>query len=95
MEAPARSAIRHCKNHSDRQAYAVCKSCHSPICAECATRWNGINYCQPCLLTIRDSASIAQPKRTWMITMISVILISAIYVAAVPIIGPLMHWIMK
>jgi hypothetical protein len=30
-------------------------ACRKPICAECATDWEGINYCAPCLALRRGA----------------------------------------
>jgi hypothetical protein len=40
---------RLCAHHPDRAAHALCMSCRRPICQECATEWEGINYCAACL----------------------------------------------
>jgi hypothetical protein len=38
-----------CANHPDRAASALCVDCRRSICQECATQWDGINYCVHCL----------------------------------------------
>jgi hypothetical protein len=38
-----------CANHGERPASALCVSCKRSICQECATHWDGINYCVTCL----------------------------------------------
>jgi len=38
-----------CIHHPARPGAAVCMTCHQVVCQECATTWDGINYCRPCL----------------------------------------------
>jgi hypothetical protein len=33
-----------CVNHGQRPAIGVCVITHRPICAECSTRYEGVNY---------------------------------------------------
>ncbi len=40
---------RPCSIHADRVGFAVCMSCKTVLCQECATTFDGINYCRPCL----------------------------------------------
>ena len=47
---------RHCANHTDRPGYAICMACRKVVCQECATRWDGINYCVDCLAERRAAA---------------------------------------
>lgn len=35
---------RYCRNHPDRIAIGVCVETGKPICGECSTRYNGVNY---------------------------------------------------
>ena len=51
-----------CVFHPDRPAHAVCMSCGKPMCAFCATTWDGINYCNACLAERRRAAGGA---RSW------------------------------
>jgi hypothetical protein len=46
-------ARRVCANHPERAAHAVCMSCRKNVCGECATEWDGINYCVTCLAARR------------------------------------------
>jgi hypothetical protein len=56
MSSPVRGAARHvCANHPDRPAHAVCMTCRKTVCGECATEWDGINYCVSCLAARRGS----------------------------------------
>ena len=47
---------RHCANHPDRPAHAVCMACRKVVCQECATEWDGVNYCVACLAEKRAGA---------------------------------------
>ena len=40
----ARKLARHCAQHPDRQAIGVCVVTKKPICAECSTQYQGVNY---------------------------------------------------
>lgn len=35
---------RTCHHHPDRLAIGVCVITHKPMCAECSTRYDGVNY---------------------------------------------------
>ena len=35
---------RFCINHPDRRAIGICVETKKPICGECSTRYNGVNY---------------------------------------------------
>ncbi len=45
-----------CTNHPDRSAWARCMSCQKVLCQECATEWEGINYCIACLASKRTGS---------------------------------------
>ena len=44
-----------CANHAERIAHALCMACRKLVCHECATEWQGINYCLPCLAQRRQA----------------------------------------
>ena len=50
-----------CANHPDRSAAAICVDCRRSICQECATRWDGINYCISCLRKKRGVTAKRRP----------------------------------
>lgn len=54
-----------CVQHHDRAGYAVCMSCRAVLCQECATTFDGINFCRPCLDQRRGVAGTASswPRR--------------------------------
>lgn len=42
-----------CVNHPDRPAIGVCVETKQPLCGECATRYNGVNYSREGLEILR------------------------------------------
>ena len=68
-----------CFNHPDRYGHAVCMACRKTVCQECATEWDGVNYCSPCLLKRRTAASGGLPVLGWILT---VAVSAALFVAA-------------
>ena len=38
-----------CAHHPERAGFATCMQCRQVVCQECATTWDGINYCRRCL----------------------------------------------
>lgn len=59
--------LRHrgCAHHPERMGYALCMSCQSVLCHECATEWDGINYCARCLTRRRLSAQGSSSVLGW------------------------------
>jgi len=43
-----------CANHPDRPAIGVCVMTHQPICAECSTRYEGVNYSKEGLRLLQE-----------------------------------------
>jgi hypothetical protein len=52
----------YCAHHPDRPGHALCMECRRVVCEECATDWQGINYCAPCLGKRREAA---RAVRAW------------------------------
>ena len=50
-----------CIHHPARPGAALCMRCHQVVCQECATRWDGINYCRPCLALRRGATQRRAP----------------------------------
>jgi hypothetical protein len=42
-------AVQVCAHHPGRRGFALCMSCRKVVCQECATTWEGVNHCRPCL----------------------------------------------
>ena len=45
-----------CYNHPERYGHAVCMTCRKTVCQECATEFDGINYCVACLAKRRAAS---------------------------------------
>ncbi len=58
-----------CAHHPERLAHALCMSCHRAVCQECATTWEGINYCAPCLSRRRRSTRTGTPWAGWLLVL--------------------------
>ena len=54
-----------CGNHPDRRGFAVCMSCRKVVCQECATTWDGVNYCRSCLEGRSSAAAKRGAARAW------------------------------
>ncbi len=52
---PMSSTPQRCSVHGQRPAFARCMSCAKMLCQECATQWDGIWHCAPCLAAKRGS----------------------------------------
>lgn len=61
MEALART----CAHHPQRAGFALCMRCRQVVCQECATTFDGINYCRPCLDAKRARPSGEAGWRRW------------------------------
>ena len=66
-----------CSQHVQRHALAICMSCRSAICQECATQWDGIWQCQRCLGRTRAASTKRNRVTLWiaLIVMIALLLI--------------------
>lgn len=55
---------RSCKNHPSRAAIGVCVLLGTPICAECSTRYEGVNYSKEGLALLHEQrrAKNARPS---------------------------------
>lgn len=49
-----------CAIHRDRQAIGVCVMTQKPICAECSTRYEGVNYSREGLRLLKAQRATAQ-----------------------------------
>lgn len=62
----AQPAARWCVFHEERPAFAVCMSCAKTLCQECATQWDGIYHCAPCLAKQRTAVVTRSPIGAWL-----------------------------
>ena len=60
-------AVQTCTHHPERIGFALCMSCHKVVCQECATTWDGVNHCRPCLSRIRAAAEQRTPIAAWLV----------------------------
>jgi hypothetical protein len=60
-------AIRsaYCKYHPDRRAIGVCVVLKVPICAECSTRYEGVNYSKEGLRILRERRAAQTERGRW------------------------------
>ncbi|MFA9479894.1 hypothetical protein ACERK3_16545 [Phycisphaerales bacterium AB-hyl4] len=70
------SIQRHCYNHPGRRAIGVCVVTSNPICAECSTRYEGVNYSREGLeqLKARRAAASAATGRERVVSVAMVLL---------------------
>jgi len=51
---------RFCTNHPDRPAIGVCVITQKPICGECSTRYEGVNYSREGLRILQERRAAAE-----------------------------------
>ncbi len=69
---------RFCVNHPERMGHALCMSCKKTVCQECATYWDGVNYCVRCLQAKRQEAKTGSTGvALWALAAASVLLFFA------------------
>ncbi|MEI6236948.1 MAG: B-box zinc finger protein [Planctomycetota bacterium] len=62
-----------CANHPERPGKAVCMKCRKTVCLECATLWDGINYCVTCLKQTRAATGKKSSLVAWSMMVLAVI----------------------
>ncbi|MEA2569634.1 MAG: hypothetical protein QOI24_1635 [Acidobacteriota bacterium] len=62
----ATATTRWCVHHPQRAAFALCMTCTRTICQECATQWDGIYHCAPCLAKQRTGVVARSPVGGWL-----------------------------
>ena len=65
--APLGSGQRLCANHPERPGHALCMACKKVVCQECATEWDGINYCVACLALRRKTVAASSSFFGWVL----------------------------
>jgi hypothetical protein len=55
-------AQRFCVNHPQRAAIGICVMTRKPICGECSTRYEGVNYSREGLELLRQQRAQSQKK---------------------------------
>jgi hypothetical protein len=65
---------RMCLNHPGRPAIGVCVITRQAICAECSTRYEGVNYSREGLRVLQEQRKVAE-ARSPMGTLVSVLMV--------------------
>jgi len=68
-------STQRCAQHPQRQAFALCMSCHNPLCQECATQWDGIWHCARCLAAKRRATRPRSRALGWISAAIAALLL--------------------
>jgi hypothetical protein len=63
---------RYCTNHPQRLAIGVCVMTQRPICSECSTRYEGVNYSREGLQLLQAQRQAALAKGSWIQSLLSV-----------------------
>lgn len=79
---------KNCANHPDRRAIGVCVITGKAICAECSTRYEGVNYSKEGLRLLREQRA-GRTKKTdvgerslgWLILFLTPGLLFLLYLA--------------
>ncbi|MEW6378440.1 MAG: hypothetical protein AB1611_02400 [bacterium] len=64
-----------CILHPHRKAFGLCVQCRTPICSECSTRVDGINYCQSCLCGLSRTQPIQSLSSSRQFSLSNILLI--------------------
>lgn len=51
---------KYCNNHPERLAIGICVETKKPICGECSTRYNGVNYSKEGLIILQARRRTAE-----------------------------------
>ena len=79
-----------CANHPDRPGRALCMSCKKVVCQECATQWDGINYCVRCLAARRKATDASTSWGAWIATAVVCLLLFLLAPALMVWVGALL-----
>lgn len=60
------AAPQRCAYHAERAGFAICMSCKTTLCQECATQWDGIWHCTTCLSKKGTAARTRSPIAGWL-----------------------------
>ena len=64
--------VQTCVNHPDRPGRALCMQCRKTVCLECATQWDGINYCVNCLKKKREATREKSSVFSWILMLMAI-----------------------
>lgn len=70
-----------CKYHPDRLGLGICVDCHSVICQECTTQFEGINRCAKCLSERHAKLRKAAARKSWTVgnVFLALVAMAAVY----------------
>lgn len=71
-------ARRNCTNHPERAAIGICVITQKPICGECATRIDGVNYSKEGLRILQERRNTSQAKSNWKARLFAFALVIAV-----------------
>ena len=93
---------RYCANHPQRPAIGICVMTHKPICGECSTRYEGVNYSKEGLQILQQQRAAGSPTGRGAQSTLAVLavclspvllyLMYLSYVAAANAFMNLLHW---
>lgn len=66
-----------CANHPERPGRALCMKCRKTVCLECATLWDGINYCVGCLKNTREATREKSSLLAWVAMLLCIVALFA------------------
>ena len=66
-----------CANHPERPGRALCMRCRKVVCQECATQWDGINFCVACLKQQRASSEQTSSTLQYVMLCTAIVLLMA------------------
>lgn len=64
--------------------------CRKTVCLECATQWDGINYCVNCLKQKREATRESSSLVAWIVMLVSIVGLFAAGSLAMVWVGALM-----
>ena len=73
---------RICAFHPDRPGHAACMRCRTVLCQECASSFDGIYYCAPCLAARRRDAGASRAPFGWIFMVLATMLLLALHARA-------------
>ena len=97
--APAGLPQRFCANHPQRAAIGVCVITQMPICSECSTRYEGVNYSKEGLRILRERRAAGTKTGAgvggvlaWLFAPVGIWLMYLSYAQGADLLVNLLHW---
>ncbi len=82
----------YCMNHPDRPAIGRCVVTHAPICTECSTQYDGVNYSREGLEIMRRKRRASQGGH-WLTRHLWLLLLSLLTPLAALEMGGCVYWL--